>query len=167
MIPLSSLVSNLIWSRIPHSHCYQLTANNEALATLQHLRGVSPHFVAENAYGKWIFRRNGFLGAGADILVADSQQQIATFKASWASGGILTFFDGNIFQLECKGLWRPLWIMYSADGKKLLQLHSWEKTVELTGSDLPDSRLSLLILFTWYRILQAQEDAASAAMIAS
>jgi hypothetical protein len=46
-------------------------------------------------------------------------------------------------------------------------LHSREKTVDLMGSELPDRLLSLLILFTWYRILQAQEDAAAAAMIAS
>lgn len=30
----------------------------------------------------------------------------------------------------------------------------------------PDSRFSLLIMFTWYRVLQAEEDAASAAMVA-
>lgn len=168
MIPFSSLVfSHLVWSRIPHTHSYQLTAKNETLATLQHLRGMSPHFVAESEYGKWIFRRNGFLGAGAEILDADSQQQIARFRASWAGGGTLTFSDGNTFHLECKGLWRPLWTMCSGDGKKLLQLHSREKTVDLMGSDLPDRLLSLLILFAWYRILQAQEDAAAAAMIAS
>lgn len=168
MIPLSAVASTaLVWSRIPHTHSYQLTANNNTLATLQHLPGMSPHFAAESQSGKWVFRRIGFLGAGAEILNADSYQQIATFKAAWAGGGTLTVSDGSIFHLECKGVCRPLWTMSSADGQPLLQLHSLEKTVELRESDLPDCRLSLLILFTWYRILQAQEDAGAAAMIAS
>jgi hypothetical protein len=30
-----------------------------------------------------------------------------------------------------------------------------------------DSRLSLLIMFTWYRVLKAEEDAQSAAVVAA
>jgi hypothetical protein len=48
----------------------------------------------------------------------------------------------------------------------LLHLHAREKTVDLpTSVAVPQSRLSLLIMFTWYRVLQAEEDAASAAMV--
>lgn len=167
MIPLSAIPSALLtWSRIPHSHSYELRSADGILASLQHLRGMSPHFIAHSQEGRWIFRRNGFLGAGADIVDADSQQQIATFKAAWSGGGVLSFSDGEKFQLECEGLWHPVWT-FTHRGQPVLRLHSREKTVDLLGSDLAEHRLSVLILFTWYRVLQAQEDAAAAAMIAS
>jgi hypothetical protein len=45
-------------------------------------------------------------------------------------------------------------------------LHTREKTVDLpTSVAVPQSRLSLLIMFTWYRVPEAEEDAASAAMV--
>jgi hypothetical protein len=168
MIPvLATSSARLTWSQIPHTHNYELRANAEKVAILHHLRGLSPHFIAETQHGRWIFRRNGFLGAGSEILDADSQQQTATFKAVWSGGGVLTFSDGQIFHLECKGLWRPVWTITSQDGEPVLRLHSREKYVELMAARLSDSRMFLLVLFTWYRVLQGQEDAAAAAMIAS
>jgi hypothetical protein len=55
----------------------------------------------------------------------------------------------------------------SEAGETLLRLHVREKTVEVpAASPVPDGRLALLILFTRYRVLQAEEDAASAATVA-
>ncbi len=168
MIPLPSPPSAVLtWSKIPHTHNYELTAHGEIAGTLQHLRGMSPHFVAESEHGRWIFRRNGFLGAGAEILDSNSQQPIANFRAAWSGGGVLTFTDGAVFHMECKGLWRPVWTVTTDTGEAVLHLHSREKSVEIVGAEVPERRLSQLILFTWYRMLQAQEDAAAAAMIAS
>ena len=49
-----------------------------------------------------------------------------------------------------------------------MQVDVREKTVELTANAaVPESRLSLLMMFTLYRILQAEEDAASAAVVAA
>jgi hypothetical protein len=53
------------------------------------------------------------------------------------------------------------------DGQPVLRLQSREKKVELFEAHVPGNRLSLLTLFIWCRVLQAQEDAAAAAMIAS
>ena len=168
MIPLSATRSALLtWSRIPRTQSYELRNPDRTLATLHHLRGMSPHFMAESQDGRWVFRRNGFLGAGAEILDADSQQPIASFKAAWSGGGVLSFSDGPKFRLECDGLWHPVWTLIAGDSQPVLRLHSREKTVDLLGSHVADRRLSVLILFTWYRVLQAHEDAAAAAMIAS
>jgi len=60
-----------------------------------------------------------------------------------------------------------VWSVIGEDGQAVLHLHTREKTVDLpTGVAVPQTRLSLLIMFAWYRILQAEEDAASAAMVA-
>ena len=40
----------------------------------------------------------------------------------------------------------------------------WKVTAQ---SDVTDSRLYLLLMFMWYRVLQAEEDAAAAAIAAA
>jgi hypothetical protein len=52
-------------------------------------------------------------------------------------------------------------------GQPLLLLHTREKTVELpAGAVVAGSRVSLLVMFAWYRVLQAEEDAAAAGAVA-
>jgi hypothetical protein len=166
MIPLSSAISTgLTWSKIPHTRDHELKLNGEAVGTLRKPSFWSCHFVAETRDGRWTFRRGGFLGTGTEIL--DGERPIATFKAGWSGGGILTFADGETLHLECKGWWRPVWSVVGDDGRPVLHIHTREKTVDAPGgSPVGGSRLSLLIMFVWYRVLQAEEDAASAATVA-
>jgi hypothetical protein len=168
MIPLSSAISSgLTWSKLPRSRGYQLTRNGEIVGSLQRSGFWSSKYLAETQSGQWTFRRAGCFGTGAQILDSTSQQPIATFKSKWGSGGALTFADGQTFHLQSKGWWRPVWSVISQSDETLLRLHVREKTVEVpAGAVMPDGRLALLILFTRYRVLQAEEDAASAATVA-
>jgi hypothetical protein len=168
MIPLSSAISSgLTWSKLPRHQGYELNLNGEAVGSLRRTSFWSSKYLAETPSGQWTFRRGGCLGTGAQILDSTSQQQIATFKSKWGSGGALTFADGQTFHLRCKGWWRPVWSVIAESGEPLLRLHVREKTVDVpAASSVPDGRLALLILFTRYRVLQAEEDAASAATVA-
>jgi hypothetical protein len=168
MIPISSAISSgLIWSKVSRNRSYELKRNNEVVGTLQRPTFWSSNFVAETQHGRWTFRRGGWLGSGAQIVDSASQQAIATLKSGWGCGGTLTFADGQTFHLECRGWWHPVWSVIAESGETLLRLHTREKSVEvLTAAAVPDSRLSLLIMFIWYRVLQAEEDAASAAVVA-
>jgi hypothetical protein len=167
MIPLSSAISSgLSWAKLPRGRGYELRWDGEVVGTLHRPSFWCTKFLAESQDGQWTFRRGGFLGTGSEIVDSASDQPIATFKSSWGSGGILTFADGQVFHLECKGWWRPVWSVKTETGVPVLQLHSREKTVDLpTGAAVNDGRRSLLILFAWYRMLQAEEDAASAAVM--
>jgi hypothetical protein len=168
MIPLSSAMSGgLSWTKLPRHQGYELNRNGEAVGSLLRTSFWSSKFLAETKSGRWMFRRGGCLGTGAQILDATSQQPIATFKSKWGDGGALTFADGQTFHLECKGWWRPVWSVIATTGETLLRLHIREKTVELpSASPVSEGRLALLILFTGYRVLQTEEDAASAATVA-
>jgi len=168
MIPLSSAISGgLIWSGVPHSRNYDLTQNGEVVGALMHPSPRSSNVVAETPEGRWTFRRSGFYGTGAEIVDTVSEQPIATFKSAWGGQGTLTFADGEKFHVECAGWWHPVWSMVAENGQWVLRIHTREKTVELpTVAAAPPTRLSLLIMFVWYRILQAEEDAASAATVA-
>jgi hypothetical protein len=172
MIPLSSasaISSGLTWSKIPGSRDYELKLNGETVGTLRRPGWFSTSFLAETQAGNWTFRRGGCFGGGAEIVDPATQQPIASFKSSWGTGGgDLTFADGQIFQLKCSGWWRPVWSVIAETGATLLQVHTREKTVEVqAGSPVADSRLTLLILFTWYRMLQAEDDAAVAVLVAA
>ena len=167
MIPLSFAVSSgLTWSKISRSCNYQLELDGEVAGTLERSSFWRSEFVAETEAGRWIFRRGGFLGTGAEIVDAASRQPVAAFKSSWGAGGTLTFADGEKFRLECSGWWHPMWSVSTEGGQPVLLLYTREKTVETTGSAaVAESRLSLLVMFAWYRVLRAEEDAASAATV--
>lgn len=168
MIPLSSAISlGLTWSKASHQN-YELKLNDEVVGTLHRPSLWSSSFLAETQSGRWTFRRAGWLGAGAQILDSGSQQEVATFKSSWSGAGTLTFADGQTFHLECKGWWHPVWSVLAQNGETLLRLHTREKEVDvIADACVTDSRLSLLIMFIWYRVLQAEEDAAAAAIAAA
>jgi hypothetical protein len=169
MIPLSSATSGgLTWSRLSRTRSYELKVNDQVVGTLQHPSFWSSSFVAESQSGRWIFRRGGWFGAGSEILDSSSQQQLATFKSVWGGSGTLTFSDGQQFQLECNGWRRPVWSVVGKGGETVLRLHTREKTVDGPNvGSVPDTRLSVLIMFTWYRVLQAEEDAAATAVAAA
>jgi hypothetical protein len=169
MIPLSSATSGgLIWSKIS-SRSFELNRSGEVIGRLQRPSFWSCSFQAETQTGRWTFRRSGWLGGCSDILDSASPQPIATFKPAWGGrGGKLTFVDGQTFQLQCKGWWRPVWSVIAESDEVVLRLQRREKTVEMSSAPtVPESRSGLLILFTWYHVLQSEEEAASAAVIAA
>jgi hypothetical protein len=169
MIPISSALSGeLIWSKISCSRDYELKLSNEVVGTLHKPNFWSSEFVAETRDGRWTFRRGGFCRTGAEILDSASRQPIATLKCAWGGRGTLTFADGQTFHLECKGWWRPVWSVLTPNGQLVLQILRRERTVDLPASTaVADDRLALLIMFAWYRVVQAEEDAAAVAVAAA
>jgi len=167
MIPLSSAVSaSYTWSKIPRSRNYECRLNGEVIGTLSQPSMWSSKFVAETQAGKWIFRRGGFLGNGSEILDANSQAPTATFRGAWGYGGTLSFLDGQDFQIECKGWWRPVWTVRRSTGEPVLHLHTREKKAEVVGTaGVEPHRTSLLMMFLLYRVRQAEEDAAATAAL--
>ncbi len=164
--PASAVSSELTWSTSAHNRGYELKRNGEIVGTLRHPALFSSIYLAETVYGRWTFRRCGLLGASAQILDTTSQQQIATFRSVWGGGGVLTFGEEQTFHLECQGWSHPVWSIKAGSGQIALSLHAREKSVELPGStDVPEGRLYLLLMFALYRVQQAEEDAASVAMV--
>jgi hypothetical protein len=148
------------------------------VGTLRRPGWLETSFLAETQYGQWTFRRGGCFGGSAQIIDSVSKQQIATFKSLWGTGGgTLTFADGQTFELAQEGWWRPVLSVIGADGQPVLRFHAREKTVEVaspassgfanSAASLPDGRLTLLAMFTFYRVMQAEEDAAAAVLIAA
>jgi hypothetical protein len=171
MIPLNSssaISGGLTWKKISCSRSYELKLDGQLVGMLNQPSFWSSDFIAETQNGNWTFRKTGCLGNGAEVFDSISKQQIATFKAEWGGGSTLVFADGQSFRLQCKGWWRPVWNVMGESGQPLLVLDVRDKTVDVpTAGAVPDSRLSLLIMFTWYRVLKAEEDASAAVLVAA
>ena len=170
MIPISSAISGgLAWSR--KGSGYELKLNHEVVGRLHKTNFWSSDYRAESSHGNWKFVRCGRLGNGAEIR-DENNVCAATFKTGWSGPGTFKFADGQTFLVSSEGCWRPVWKVTTLDGQPVLQVGSREKAVTLEKplakqSDLTQSRWLLLILFTFYRMRQAEEDGAVAAMVAA
>jgi len=165
MIPISPALSGgLIWSR---NGCgYEVKRNDRVVASLRKTSFWSSDYHAESGCGNWRFFRSGMLG-NVEILDA-SNSCVAAFKPSWGGPGTLTFADGQSFLVVSHGCWRPVWKVTTADGEVALQIRTRERTIELEKqTDLPENRWLLLVLFVFYRMQQAEEDGAVAAVVAA
>jgi len=172
MIPLSAISSNrLTWSKLSNNCGSEIRLGDEIIGTLRRPSAWCFRFEATTPQGNWTFRRRGFLSS--EIVDATTKQPIAVFKPGWSGGrGTLTFADGQAFYMKCDGWWRRVWTVTTDSGEPVLSLHTRDKSVELSGGSLDQgnpyaTRISLLIMFTLYRIRQAEEDAAAAVVVAA
>ena len=168
MIPLSSVTrGTFTWSDLPKNQGCELRRDGGIVGRLLRPSVWSSNYEAISGNHRWTFQRTGFWGHWAEILELDSQPVIATFKCSLGGRGTLSFADGEKFDFICHGIWRPIWSVMREDGELVLALHSREQFVDVNSeSGVPESRISLLALFGLYRVRQAEEDAASAAIVA-
>jgi hypothetical protein len=161
MITASSLATpvQLTWIKSNSKGRYELTANGPILGSLQRVGFWKSTSRAEFKNQSWSFQRSGF--GCTQILQQPGDRPIAKFNANWLGGGMLTFADGRQFQLATKGFCRPVWSWIDDDGRKLLDVTPYNKSVLLVGA--ADYRyLPVLIMLSWHQILQANSDAASA-----
>jgi hypothetical protein len=166
MIPLSTVSNGFTFSS--NWRGFELKQYDQVVATLRRPSVWSSNFLAATSSENWVIRRGGFWGNKAEILDAASQQPIANFKSAWGGKGTLIFSDGQTFFVVTRGIWHPEWAVTTDTGQPVLQLHTREKSVELHNpAALSESRLSLLVLFTLYRVRQAEEAAVAASATAS
>jgi hypothetical protein len=169
MIPISSALSGgLSWSKISCTRQqYELKLNGELVGSLGKSSFWSSGFEAETRSGRWSFRRGGFCGTGATIVDSVTNQTIATSKSGWGGRGTLTFTDGQTFEVHCNGWWRPTWSVLTESGQPVVTISARERTVNLPAATaIAEDRLTLLIMFAWYCVLRAEEDAATAVLVA-
>lgn len=167
MIPFSTAVPGG-FTFTSNGRGFELKQGDRMVATLNRARIWSAEFIAATAGQDWVIHRSGFWGNKGEIRDAATQQQVATFKCGWGGKGDVVFADGQKFFVVTRGCWHPVWTVTTEPGEPVFQLHTREKSVELHKvAAVSESRLSLLVLFTLYRVRQAEEAAAVAAAAAS
>jgi hypothetical protein len=169
MIPLASTTSGgFSWSKLSRNEGYEVRRNGTVVGTLRPRSFFSSNYEAKTLEGTFTLRRTGCWGTKAEIFDTASQQRIAFFESGWRRSSTLTFADGRRFHIDQRGCWRPQWIVTAQSGQPVLSLHVRKTSVEApVGTDIADSRLSLLIMFVLYRMRQAEEDASIGAIVAA
>jgi len=167
--PLTPIQLNWVKSKIKGRQ--ELIANGSILGSLQREGFWKPVSYAEFKGKMWSFRRNGC--TRTEILEEPEARPVAEFKTNWLGGGTLSFDDGQRFQLVSTGFWRPVWCWLNDQGKTLLEVAPHKKSVSIidavdTGNwHSSQSRLPLLIMFSWHQILKNNDDAAAVAVFAA
>jgi len=163
MIPLSTAVSSG-FTFSSNWRGFELKQNHQIVGALRRQTMWSASFEASTPQENWIIRRGGFWGNKAEVLDTGSQQPIAHFKSAWGGKGTLTFADGQTFLVVTRGVWHPVWTVTTEAALPVLELHTREKSVALLSvATIPENRVALLVLFTLYRVRQAEEAAAAVA----
>jgi len=165
MIPISSVQSGgLTWSKTPDRRRYELKRHEEMVASFRRTSCWSSELHVESAHGQWRIRRSGFFRT--EIVDARSNTRVALMHPNLSGGGRLEFIDGSNFRIASKGLWRPVWTVWTESKQPVLRLRSCEHTVDLPQELLvTEEKLILLTSFTWHVMRQASEDAASVAAL--
>ena len=165
--PSTSLQLNWIKSGIKGRQ--ELIADGSVLGSLQRVGFWKSASQAEFKGKAWSFQRSGC--AGAHIFEEPGSRHVGSFKANWLGGGTFFFNDGQKFQLVTRGFWRPIWLWLNDQGQELLEVVPHQKIVKIIDAvaisnwDSGESRLPVLILFSWHQILKTQDDAAATAII--
>jgi hypothetical protein len=169
MIPISSAISGGL--KLEKTSCfgsYELRLNGQLMGSIERRSFWSSNYLAVTKDDSWTIRRSGFFCTGAEVAEASTGRPVAQFRKPWGGLGELSFLDGQTFLITSRGWWRPVWSLTTTSGQCVVQLHRREKSVEIPGrGQISDSRLTLLILFVWYRVLQTEEDAAAGAAVAA
>jgi hypothetical protein len=167
--PLAPIQLNWVKSKIKGRH--ELTAKGPILGSLQRVGLWRSASQAEFKGRTWSFQRNGC--SRTEILEEPGARPVAHFKANWIGGGTMTFHDGQRFQLAVKGFWHPVWSWINDQGWKVLEVVPHTKTVSIcdegavAGLNSSQSRLPVLIMFSWHQVLQANDDAAAVAAMST
>jgi hypothetical protein len=134
MLSSSSITPiQLVWVKSKIKGRHELTASGPILGSLQRVGFWKNASQAEFEGKTWYFQRTGF--ARTAILEGPNARPVAQFKAHWLGGGVLTFNDGESFQLTGKGFWRPVWSWLDKLGNRLLEVIPCDKTVRITGAE--------------------------------
>ena len=166
MIPSSTVSSGFTFSS--NWNGFEVKQNGQVVATLHRPEMWSSDFILTAPDGDRIIRRGGFWGNKGEIRDAASRQQLAVFKSGWGGKCALHFSDGQTFFVVTHGVWHPIWTVTTQTGQPVLQLHTREKSAEVCEDcAVPPDRVSFLVLFTLYRVRQAEEAEVVAAAAAS
>jgi hypothetical protein len=161
----STATLELTWVKSKGKGRYELTANGSVLGTLQRVGFWKPASHTEFKGQSWSFQRSGL--AGTNVLQYPGERLVAEFKANWLGGGMVTFADGQQFQLTAKGFFRPVWSLIDDHSQRIMEITPHNKSVVLFGTAAEnyqaDSHVPVLIMLSWHQILQANDDAAAVA----
>ncbi|GLH71992.1 hypothetical protein GETHLI_04940 [Geothrix limicola] len=165
---MQATLTNLEWREpVAQEPRYELHFEDEVLATLVFEPLCRTLATAKTREGTWTFLQTGILSSTFYIRQEGSRLDLAEFHPAFLGRGLLRFSKDESYS------WRREphhggWSFYAADGERLVTLcveppppkepwpHREQAEVRLGPAGLPHPRVSLLMAFGWYLLLQRQ-----------
>ncbi len=168
-VPVTSLVGRTAeWARTPGDRrTWQLTAGGVRMTTLRWPKLLSSRAEGETATGRWTFRPRGVLRRRY-VAEADGAEA-AVYEMHWTRGRAVLDIPGQRrFRLERDGWLGRKWWVRAQDGSPVLRFDvrmGWRFMAEVTVLDEARryDELPLLLVMTWYALVQQRNEAAAAA----
>jgi hypothetical protein len=150
----------------------------EGLAGVLHFRSLMGTLAAaENATGRWTYKRVGFFNTRVTVRVEGASRNLAVFKPNLWGRGVLRFADGAPFGWRSTSMWNGSWALTGAGDRPLIHFRSGleerklrdafkiQAMVTIEEGAPRDDRLFVLLCFGMYMLNMHHED--NAAVIAA
>jgi len=108
--------TDLLWEQPARTErAFELHAGEELVAVLRFQRGSLADAAVADC--RWTFKREGFWHPRLTVRMpgADTDTDLAVFRASWTAGGTLEFAAGNVVRLSVANVWHSEWLWHGKD----------------------------------------------------
>jgi hypothetical protein len=152
-----SVGQNLTWIQPARTQqAFELHAGDVVVATLRFGR-ASPA-IGEGDGHRWTFTREGFWHPRVRVRLPGSDDNVATFQASWSGGGSLQLSD-RVQRFRAANFWHSQWDWQDGDKHSLVRFKShrgllkMEGQVEIEPGAAGVPELPLIVVLGWYLLV--------------
>jgi hypothetical protein len=152
-----SVVQDLAWIQpVRTQQAFELHAGDTVVATLR-LEHASLA-IGEGDGHRWTFQREGFWHPRVAVRLPDSDDNAATFQASWSGGGSLELRD-RVLRFGPANFWHSQWDWQDGEKQSLVHFKSqhgflkMEGQVEIEPSAAALPELPLIVVLGWYLLV--------------
>lgn len=147
---------------------YEMTVNDEVVATLRWKKIGGTTAIARAPEGTWTFKSAGFLTPRVTIRLPNSDYDFGTFRTGGIGSGMLESLGDQKFEWRCVSFMQNSWAFFDDEGNKLLQIRPELQGTKPTGvveigvKAAGRQEIGFLVIFAWYLLVLAAEDVATA-----
>jgi hypothetical protein len=153
----------------------ELCFGDHLVATLQWDGWGSTFAIGHARAGSWTFERPRLLSKEVQVHIAGAKgSSVVAFVPGWTEEGTLYFADGRTMHWQSRNFWQTTWALVDAEGGTVARFDDTsgfleQRTIAQTyNAGLSEAdRAMLLILGRYLMVLQAQDRAAMAAVMAA
>lgn len=132
---------------------FELHAGDTVVATLRFEHASLT--VGEGDGHRWTFKREGFLHPRVTVRLPDSNDNAATFQASWSGGGSLELPD-RVLRFGAANFWHSQWDWQDGDKHSLVHFKNQHGFLKMEGHVVIEPgaaavpELPLIVVLGWY-----------------
>ncbi len=145
---------------------YELRFGDELVATLRFPKMLSSRAILETGEGSWALERMGFFNSRIVVRLADSETDVAVFKANvWTGGGTLELSEGRTLEVRTS-MWERTSQLKMDSGEQIVEMigrgfFRFSAEVRMTRKATQCPELPWMVAMLFYLMIMKRRDSAS------